>query len=186
MRAIRSLTTRVCSTRDSMIDCASSSWFVLLTNFTLRFYNIMGSDPTAADHRQGRNFSHHLFFAVLNPNLSAFFEIIVLQIRERNLAIQARRKGQRSEVSNLFMIIRDDFSVLLKRPGDFQYHPGQFFRHVPAMLDPDDYFLADIAALCVADRIVEISFRDYGILAHVDAETRNAGFDSQDFESLIC
>src|ERR1041385_6163644 len=163
-----------------MIECESSSWFVFLTDFTLRLYNAIGREPTAADHRQGGDLSHHLFFAVVNPDPSAFFKMIVLQIRERNLAIQARRKRQRSDASNLFMIVRDDVRVLLEGPRKFQQHACQFLRYMPAMLDANDDLLTDVAALRVADRIVEAGLRDYGFFVLFDAEARDAGLAPQD------
>src|ERR1041385_3832794 len=54
-----------------------------------------------------------------------------------------------------------------------------------AMLDANDYFLANVAAFRVADRIVETSLRYDCVFIHVNAEAWDAGFDAQDFESFV-
>ena len=56
---------------------------------------------------------------------------------------------------------------------------------VRAVADADDDLLADVAALGVADRVVEPGFERDRLLVHVHEEARDAGFDPQDLGRLV-
>ena len=68
-----------------------------------------------------------------------------------------------------------------------EQQPNQVPRDAPvsAVADADDDLLADVTALCVADRVVQPGFKRDRLLVHVHEKLGNAGFDPQHFGRLV-
>ena len=83
------------------------------------------------------------------------------------------------------IIIRYDFGSVWNLRLLIQDYAGEFPGDVATMHDPNNYFLANIAALRETHRIVKVRFGHDITLIHVHAIAGDPGFEAQSFKGVF-
>src|SRR6185369_4170300 len=161
--AIRSLTTRLCSIKRSMIEYASRACWKSRSS-AIRSYNRIDS--------------------ITNDDACSISDIFITNITEPD-ASASRRNHCRSHTPDLLIVCGSNDCARLNMLISLETQSRQFLCGMSPMLYPDDDLLTNVAALREAHRIVEIGFGNDVSFIHVLSKARYSGFDAQDLEGVF-